>query len=98
MRSTAPSAEKAPDRPETEAGGRRGLRRFKRRRAEALRVLVRADRRDAYHVGGAGNAERHAGDDDDALAGADKAVAEGDAAGAADHVVLVAGVLGDHAV
>ena len=44
-----------------------------------IRVAVRANRGDAHHIGGAGSAERHAGDDDDALAGAGKAVAEGDA-------------------
>ena len=41
-------------------------------------VAVRADRGDAQHVGGAGSAERHAGDDDDALAGPGKTVAKGD--------------------
>src|SRR5205085_199022 len=53
---------------------------------------------DAQHVGGAGRAKRHAGDDDDALAGFGKAVAESNAAGAAHHVVQVLCVFGDHAV
>ena len=35
----------------------------------------RSDERDAYHVGRAGRAERHAGDDDDALAGFGEAFA-----------------------
>jgi hypothetical protein len=38
--------------------------------------------------------QRHAGDDDHALAGLGKTVAEGEAAGALDHVILVAGVFG----
>ena len=36
-----------------------------------------------------GDAERHAGDDDDALAGPGKAVAKRDRAGAVDHVVQI---------
>ena len=50
------------------------------------------------HIGRARRAERHAGDRDDALAGLGEAFAEGDAAGAVDHVVLVAGVLGNDAM
>src|ERR1700757_3867261 len=57
--------------------------------ASHVRVALGADGGDAHHVGGAGHAERHAGDDDHALAGADKTVAKRDAAGTADHVVLV---------
>src|SRR6202163_1707632 len=37
-------------------------------RSSHIRVVVRADIGDAQHVGGAGGAERHARDDDDALA------------------------------
>ena len=59
---------------------------------------VRADIGDAQHVGGARRAERHAGDDDDALAGLGETVLEGDAAGAVDHVVLVVRVFGDDAM
>ena len=59
---------------------------------------LRADEGDAQHVGRARRAERHAGDDDDALAGLGEAVLEGEAAGALDHVVLVVRVLGDDAV
>ena len=54
--------------------------------------------RDAQHVGRAGRAERHAGDDDDALAGLGEAVRERDPAGALHHVVLVVRVLGDDAM
>ena len=57
-----------------------------------------ADRGDAHHVGGAGDAERHAGDDDHALAGPDETVAERDLAGATHHVVLVARVFRHHAM
>ena len=60
--------------------------------------LVGADIGDAQHVGRAGRAERDAGDDDDALAGAGKAVAKGDPAGAVDHVVDVMGGLGNDAM
>ena len=50
-----------------------------RDRISHIRVAVGADGGDAHHVGGAGDAERHAGDDDDALAGPGKTVAERDA-------------------
>src|ERR1700686_5857750 len=56
-------------------------------RASDLRVAFRADRGDAKHVGGAGSAQRHAGDDNHALAGAGKTVAKRDRAGTAHHVV-----------
>ena len=52
----------------------------------------RPDIGDAQHVGGAGRAERHAGGDDDAVARLAEALLEGDAAGAVDHVVEIAGV------
>src|SRR5512141_3346725 len=45
-----------------------------------LRLALRLDIGDAYHVGGAGNAERDAGDDDHALAGLGKTVAKSDGA------------------
>jgi len=48
------------------------------RRASHLRIAIRADRGDAQHVGGAGSAERHAGDDDDTLSGPGKTVAKRD--------------------
>src|SRR5581483_9612968 len=57
-----------------------------------------ADERHPHHVGGAGRAERDAGDDDDTLAGLGKAFLEGKAAGAFHHVVLVMRVLSDDAV
>src|SRR3954451_4092904 len=60
--------------------------------------LGRPDIGDAQHVGGAGGAERHAGDDDDALPGFGKAVAKRDAVGAVDHIVLVVRILRDHAM
>src|SRR5436309_14250763 len=63
-----------------------------------VRVAIRADGGNPHHVGGAGDAERHAGDDDHALAGADKAIAERDLAGPAHHVVLVARVFRHHAM
>src|ERR1700728_1644591 len=53
---------------------------------------------DAHHVGRAGRTERDAGDHDDALAGFGEAFLERDPAGAFDHVVLVARVLGYDAV
>ena len=53
------------------------------------RQPVRADIGDAQHVGGARRAERHAGGDDDAVAGLAEAFREGDAAGAVDHVVEI---------
>ena len=50
------------------------------RRTKAMRTMLVAP----------GRAERHAGDDDDALAGLGEAFAEGEPAGAVDHVVVVA--------
>ena len=47
---------------------------------------------------GGRRAERHAGDDDDALAGLGEAFAEREPAGAVDHVVEVVRVLGDDAM
>jgi pimeloyl-ACP methyl ester carboxylesterase len=61
-------------------------------------AAVRADEGDPQHVGRARGAERHAADHDDALTRSRPPLAMGDAAGAIDHVVDVAGVLGDDAV
>ena len=67
-------------------------------RERSDRAAVRADHGDAQIVGRAGRAERHAGDDDHALADADEAVDIGVAAGAVGHVAFVARVLGDDGV
>src|SRR6202012_5278320 len=72
-----------------------------RRKAKYSRLIpfaLIAHKRHPHHVGGAGRAERHAGDNDDALTGLGKTLLEGEAAGALHHVVLVVRVLGDHAV
>ena len=61
-------------------------------------VVVRPDIGDAHHIGRARCAKRHASNDDDALAGSGESVAEGDAAGAIHHVVLIVGVFGDDAM
>jgi len=53
---------------------------------------------DAQVDGGARRAERHAGDDDDALARPGEAFDVGVAAGAFGHVALIAGVVGDDRV
>ncbi len=57
-----------------------------------------ADIGDAHEIRRAGRAERHTGDNDDALAGFGKTLLECDAAGALHHVVLIVRVLGDDAV
>ena len=57
-----------------------------------------ADKGDAQHIGRAGRAERHAGDDDHPLAGLGEAFLEGDAAGAVHHVVEIVRVFGDDAM
>ena len=57
-----------------------------------------ADKSDAHEVGRAGRAERHAGDDDDALAGFGETFLEGKPAGALHHVVLIVRILGDDGV
>ena len=46
--------------------------------ASHLRVAIGADGSDPQHVGSAGSAQRHAGNDDDALAGLGKAVSKRD--------------------
>src|SRR5260370_35069490 len=76
----------------------RGLSRWESCAALLLRVTLSPDIGDAYHVGGAGDAERHAGDDDHALAGIGEAAAEGNRAGAIDHVVLAVWVFRHHAM
>ena len=50
--------------------------------------------RNSEHVGGAGSAERHAGGDDDTLAGPRKFVPMGNAAGLANHFAEAGDVLG----
>ena len=51
-----------------------------------------------HEIGRARRTERHAGYDDDALAGLGEILAVGDAAGAFDHVVLVVRVFVDDAM
>ena len=57
------------------------------------RSAILADMGDAQHVGGAGGAKRHAGGDDDALAGLGEAFSVGDAAGSGHPCVLENGRL-----
>lgn len=59
---------------------------------------VGADESDPQHVGRARRAKRQTGDDDDPLTGVGKAVAEGNAAGTLDHVILIVRILGDDAM
>jgi hypothetical protein len=54
--------------------------------------------RDPQQIGRARRAQRNAGGDDDAFAGAGKTLVIGNARGAFDHVVEVVGVVGEHAV
>lgn len=60
--------------------------------------ILGADEGNAHHVGRARRAERHARNDDHALAGLGKALVKGDAAGAAHHRVDVARVLRNNAM
>src|SRR5499427_1925586 len=52
----------------------------------------------AHHIGHPRRSERHSGHDDDALARPRKSFLEGNAARAVDHIVLIAGILRNHAV
>ena len=75
------------------------VRTSKRFRAGLLRSSrVRAHESDPHHVGRARCSKRNAGDDDDALPGLGKPFLHNDAAGALDHVILVARVLGNDAM
>ena len=53
---------------------------------------------DAHEIGGARGAERQSGNHDDALAGLGEPLLQREAAGALDHVVLIARVFIDDAM
>ena len=79
--------------PSSEGHAHRHLTSLTSMRSIRLLRRFRADERDPQHVGGAGRAERHAGDHDHALAGLGEAILEGEPAGALHHVVEIVRVL-----